>query len=218
MKSGDFEATGARRCTTASFPIPLPRRRTFAAKGGSIPADERGHQREDRSDLPSRSDDLRRKLRQQRLVAGDAEAHTQLCWDNAVLMSPNQAEKLGLETGDVIEIEVKGSKLKGPIWRSRDIPTIPSPSSWDMAAPRPGASATMSASTPTRCASATRPVREYGDQEVGTGLRVRPSAGLPVHRLLRSAQLHRAAEEPAHHSRGDAGRLHQESQLRSRRG
>ena len=43
---------------------------------------------------------------------------TQVCWDNAVLMSVATAEKLKLETQDVIEIEVNGSKLKGGIWRT----------------------------------------------------------------------------------------------------
>ncbi len=41
---------------------------------------------------------------------------TNLCWDNAVLISPNQAKKSGLVTGDVIEIEVNGRKVNGPIW------------------------------------------------------------------------------------------------------
>ncbi|MFZ0704966.1 MAG: TAT-variant-translocated molybdopterin oxidoreductase [Candidatus Korobacteraceae bacterium] len=43
---------------------------------------------------------------------------TQVCWDNAVFMSVATAEKLKLETQDVIEIEVQGSKLKGGIWRT----------------------------------------------------------------------------------------------------
>jgi molybdopterin-containing oxidoreductase family iron-sulfur binding subunit len=43
---------------------------------------------------------------------------TQVCWDNAVLMSVATAEKLKLQTQDVIEIEVQGSKLKGGIWRT----------------------------------------------------------------------------------------------------
>ena len=41
---------------------------------------------------------------------------TNLCWDNAVLMSPNQAKKSGLVTGDIIEIDVNGRKVNGPIW------------------------------------------------------------------------------------------------------
>ena len=38
------------------------------------------------------------------------------CWDNGVLISPNQAKKSGLATGDIIEIDVNGRKVKGPIW------------------------------------------------------------------------------------------------------
>jgi len=39
-----------------------------------------------------------------------------LCWDNAVLISPTTAKKRGLATGDVIEIDVNGRKVNGPIW------------------------------------------------------------------------------------------------------
>jgi molybdopterin-containing oxidoreductase family iron-sulfur binding subunit len=39
-----------------------------------------------------------------------------LCWDNAVLMSPNQAKHSGLVTGDIVEIDVNGRKVSGPIW------------------------------------------------------------------------------------------------------
>ena len=41
---------------------------------------------------------------------------TNLCWDNAVLISPSQAKKSGLVTGDIVEIDVNGRKVKGPIW------------------------------------------------------------------------------------------------------
>ena len=39
-----------------------------------------------------------------------------LCWDNAVLISPNQAKQSGLITGDIVEIDVDGRKVSGPIW------------------------------------------------------------------------------------------------------
>jgi len=39
-----------------------------------------------------------------------------LCWDNAVLVSPTTAKKRGLVTGDVVEIDINGRKVKGPIW------------------------------------------------------------------------------------------------------
>ena len=33
-----------------------------------------------------------------------------------MLISPNQAKKSGLDTGDIVEIEVNGRKVNGPIW------------------------------------------------------------------------------------------------------
>src|SRR5271165_2267139 len=39
-----------------------------------------------------------------------------ICWDNAVLISPTTAKKRGLVTGDVVEIDINGRKVKGPIW------------------------------------------------------------------------------------------------------
>ena len=41
---------------------------------------------------------------------------TNLCWDNPVLISPAQAKKSGLDTGDIVEISVNGRKVNGPIW------------------------------------------------------------------------------------------------------
>jgi molybdopterin-containing oxidoreductase family iron-sulfur binding subunit len=41
---------------------------------------------------------------------------TNLCWDNATLLSVNTAKKMGLETGDIVEIEIQGRKVKGAIW------------------------------------------------------------------------------------------------------
>ena len=43
---------------------------------------------------------------------------TQVCWDNAVLISVKTAEKLGLQTEDIVEIEANGGKVKGGIWRT----------------------------------------------------------------------------------------------------
>ena len=42
---------------------------------------------------------------------------TSICWDNPVLISVTTAEKLGLKTEDVVEIEVSGRKVRGGIWR-----------------------------------------------------------------------------------------------------
>jgi len=43
---------------------------------------------------------------------------TQVCWDNAVLVSVKTAEKLGLKTEDIVEIEVNGRTVKGGVWRT----------------------------------------------------------------------------------------------------
>ncbi len=37
------------------------------------------------------------------------------CWDNAVMMSGPTKMKLGLEEGDVIEVELNGRKVRGPV-------------------------------------------------------------------------------------------------------
>ena len=43
---------------------------------------------------------------------------TQICWDNAVLVSVKTAEKMGLKTEDEVEIEANGRKVKGGVWRT----------------------------------------------------------------------------------------------------
>ena len=41
---------------------------------------------------------------------------TKLAWDNAVLMGPKMAGRLQIETKDVVELELNGKKIKGPVW------------------------------------------------------------------------------------------------------
>lgn len=41
---------------------------------------------------------------------------TKLTWDNVVLVSRKTASELGLKNGDVVEIDLGGRKIKGPIW------------------------------------------------------------------------------------------------------
>jgi len=41
---------------------------------------------------------------------------TKLTWDNAVLLGPAMAERLNLKTEDMVELEVKGRKVKAPVW------------------------------------------------------------------------------------------------------
>ena len=39
-----------------------------------------------------------------------------MTWDNAVWISPRTAERLGIATGDVVELSLEGRKLRGPCW------------------------------------------------------------------------------------------------------
>ncbi len=39
-----------------------------------------------------------------------------MTWDNAVWISPKSAEHYGVTTGDVVEIQVNGGKVRGPVW------------------------------------------------------------------------------------------------------
>jgi MoCo/4Fe-4S cofactor protein with predicted Tat translocation signal len=41
---------------------------------------------------------------------------TKLTWDNAVLIGPKMSERLGIKTEDVVELELNGRKIKGPVW------------------------------------------------------------------------------------------------------
>jgi MoCo/4Fe-4S cofactor protein with predicted Tat translocation signal len=41
---------------------------------------------------------------------------SKLTWDNAVIVSPALAQQSGLATGDVVEVELNGRKLHGPVW------------------------------------------------------------------------------------------------------
>src|SRR3984957_17562109 len=39
-----------------------------------------------------------------------------LTWDNAVQIGPKMASRLGIATEDVVELELNGKKIKGPVW------------------------------------------------------------------------------------------------------
>ena len=41
---------------------------------------------------------------------------TKLTWDNAILIGPKMAERLQVASKDVIEFDVNGKKLTGPVW------------------------------------------------------------------------------------------------------
>jgi MoCo/4Fe-4S cofactor protein with predicted Tat translocation signal len=39
-----------------------------------------------------------------------------LTWDNAVLLGPKMAERLQIKVDDVVELELNGKKIRGPVW------------------------------------------------------------------------------------------------------
>ncbi|MEA2625932.1 MAG: hypothetical protein QOD06_1977 [Candidatus Binatota bacterium] len=41
---------------------------------------------------------------------------TQLTWDNAVLVGPETADRLGVTAGDVVELRAGGRSVEGPVW------------------------------------------------------------------------------------------------------
>ncbi|MDE3056592.1 MAG: 4Fe-4S dicluster domain-containing protein, partial [Bacteroidota bacterium] len=41
---------------------------------------------------------------------------TKLTWDNAALIAPATAQRLGVQNGDVVELHVQGRMVKAPIW------------------------------------------------------------------------------------------------------
>jgi MoCo/4Fe-4S cofactor protein with predicted Tat translocation signal len=45
-----------------------------------------------------------------------AKPVSKLTWDNAVIVSPALAQQNQLATGDVVELELNGRKLRGPVW------------------------------------------------------------------------------------------------------
>jgi Fe-S-cluster-containing dehydrogenase component len=45
-----------------------------------------------------------------------ARAFTRLTWDNAALMAPSTAKRLGVDTHDVVEISIEQAKLKAPVY------------------------------------------------------------------------------------------------------
>jgi molybdopterin-containing oxidoreductase family iron-sulfur binding subunit len=41
---------------------------------------------------------------------------TKLTWDNAVLVAPKMAERMQIKTKDVVDLELNGKKVTGPVW------------------------------------------------------------------------------------------------------
>ena len=83
---------------------------------------------------------------------------TKLTWDNAALIAPRTAERLGVRNGDLLDGEPGRPDDRGRRRGStRATPRRRSPSASAAAAAAPAGSAPASASTPTRCAAATAP-------------------------------------------------------------
>jgi len=41
---------------------------------------------------------------------------TKLTWDNAIIIGPKMAERLQIKVEDVVELELNGKKIQGPVW------------------------------------------------------------------------------------------------------
>ncbi len=116
MKDGDFDAVWRKSLYDGFIANTVLPAKTVAPKGGAIPATN------------SISGEVMEVIfRRDPLIYDGSRANnawlqetpkpiTNLCWDNPVLISPNQAKKSGLVTGDIVEIDVNGRKVKGPIW------------------------------------------------------------------------------------------------------
>jgi len=47
---------------------------------------------------------------------------SKLVWDNAVLIGPKMADRLGIKTCDLVELELNGKKVTGPVWIQPGVP------------------------------------------------------------------------------------------------
>ena len=47
---------------------------------------------------------------------------SKLTWDNAVLIGPKMADRLGIKTCDLVELELNGKKVTGPVWIQPGVP------------------------------------------------------------------------------------------------
>jgi MoCo/4Fe-4S cofactor protein with predicted Tat translocation signal len=115
MKGGDFDAAWRKAVHDGFVADTAFAAKNVSAKGGAIPATNRS------------SSDTEVMFRRDPMIYDGSRANNawlqetpkpliNLCWDNAVLISPTTAKKRGLVTGDVVEIDVNGRKVKGPIW------------------------------------------------------------------------------------------------------
>ena len=66
--------------------------------------------------VSSGSVDLGWPVCEQRLASGVAKPLTKLTWDNAALMSPQTAQRLGLKNDDVVELRYRERSIAAPVW------------------------------------------------------------------------------------------------------
>ena len=116
MKSGDFEAAWRKVLNDGFIPNTALPAKVVAPKGGDIP--------------PTNvvgANAMEVIFQPDPLIYDGSRANNgwlqetpkpvmNFCWVNGVLISPNQAKHSGLETGDIVEINVNGRKVRGPIW------------------------------------------------------------------------------------------------------
>ncbi|HZP23259.1 MAG TPA: TAT-variant-translocated molybdopterin oxidoreductase [Terriglobales bacterium] len=116
MAGGDFEAAWRKVLNDGFIPNTALPAKTVTPKGGNLPASP-----------TVGANAMEVIFRPDPLIFDGSRANNawlqetpkpvmNFCWVNGVLVSPNQAKKSGLETGDTIEIEVNGRKVRGPIW------------------------------------------------------------------------------------------------------
>ena len=117
MQGGDFETQWRKALNDGFITNTVLPAKNVSAKGGNVPASNNG----------GNGGAMEVIFRRDPLIYDGSKANngwlqetpkpiTNLCWDNAVLISPNEAKKQGLVTGDIIEIDVNGRKQTGPIW------------------------------------------------------------------------------------------------------
>jgi len=140
LKSGDFETAWRKAVhdgfvANTAFPpkntalksgVPASAMPTSGTKGGAPPPNAIGKGgAPDKNWMPGGDTEI--IFRRDPLVYDGSRANnawlqetpkpiTNLCWDNAILISPGTAKKRGLVTGDVVEISVNGRKVNGAIW------------------------------------------------------------------------------------------------------
>ncbi len=110
----EFEATWRRWLHDGFIAGSESKPRTMAARPLSLPAPERGAQSTEIVFQPDPSV-YDGRWANNGWLQELPKPLTKLTWDNAVLMSPALSERLNLRTGNVVEVEHHGRKLRGPV-------------------------------------------------------------------------------------------------------